>query len=67
MLLAEKGADYLDAGISGGAAAADVGKLTLMVGGRQQALDKVRPTLDAFTSNLYHVGGRCRAHDEAAQ
>ena len=62
VLLAEKGADYLDAGISGGAAAADVGKLTLMVGGRQQALDKVRPTLDAFTSNLYHVGGPGAGH-----
>jgi 3-hydroxyisobutyrate dehydrogenase-like beta-hydroxyacid dehydrogenase len=61
-LLAEKGADYLDAGISGGAAAADVGKLTLMVGGSEKALDKVRPTLDAFTSNLYHVGGPGAGH-----
>ena len=30
---AERGADYLDAGISGGAAAAEKGTLTLMVGG----------------------------------
>ncbi|MGC1237332.1 MAG: NAD(P)-binding domain-containing protein, partial [Acidimicrobiales bacterium] len=41
-LLAQKGAAYLDAGISGGAAAADVGKLTLMVGGETEALDRVR-------------------------
>ena len=54
--LAARGADYLDAGISGGAAAADVGKLTLMVGGDEQALEKARPALAPFTSNLYHVG-----------
>jgi len=31
--LAEHGAEYLDAGISGGAAAAETGTLTIMVGG----------------------------------
>jgi 3-hydroxyisobutyrate dehydrogenase-like beta-hydroxyacid dehydrogenase len=61
-LVAEKGAHYLDAGISGGAAAADVGKLTLMVGGDQGALSKVRPTLDSFAANLYHVGGPGAGH-----
>ncbi|MGD0809956.1 MAG: NAD(P)-dependent oxidoreductase [Acidimicrobiales bacterium] len=61
-LLADKQADYLDAGISGGAAAADAGKLTLMVGGDEAALDKVRPTLAAFTANLYHVGGPGAGH-----
>ena len=37
-LLAEKGVAYLDAGISGGAAAAEKGTLTLMVGGPEDAL-----------------------------
>ncbi|HUB71534.1 MAG TPA: NAD(P)-dependent oxidoreductase [Acidimicrobiales bacterium] len=55
-LLAEKGADYLDAGISGGAAAADSGTLTLMVGGRGEALEKARPALEVFSSNIYHMG-----------
>jgi 3-hydroxyisobutyrate dehydrogenase len=61
-LLAQKGADYLDAGISGGAAAADAGKLTLMVGGDEKALEKVRPALASFTSNLYYVGGSGAGH-----
>jgi 3-hydroxyisobutyrate dehydrogenase len=61
-LLADKQAEYLDAGISGGAAAADAGKLTLMVGGDQAALEKVRPTLAAFTANLYHVGATGAGH-----
>lgn len=60
--LAKKGTAYLDAGISGGAAAADVGKLTLMVGGDEQALDKARPVLDTFTANLFHVGGTGAGH-----
>jgi 3-hydroxyisobutyrate dehydrogenase-like beta-hydroxyacid dehydrogenase len=61
-LLEEKGAQFLDAGISGGAAAADAGTLTLMVGGDQEALAKVRPTLETFTTNLYHVGGPGSGH-----
>src|SRR5690606_21916763 len=36
---AERGVSYLDAGISGGAAAAEKGALTLMVGGETEALD----------------------------
>ena len=40
-LLKTKGASYLDAGISGGAAAADAGTLTLMVGGEEEILVKV--------------------------
>jgi len=61
-ILADRRADYLDAGISGGAAAADAGKLTLMVGGAEVALEKVRPTLAAFTANLYHVGASGAGH-----
>ncbi len=61
-LLAERGADYLDAGISGGAAAADAGKLTLMVGGSEHALAEVRETLDMFSANLFHVGGPGAGH-----
>jgi 3-hydroxyisobutyrate dehydrogenase len=61
-LLAEKKADYLDAGISGGAAAADAGKLTLMVGGDEAAVRRARPTLEAFTANLYYVGDSGAGH-----
>ena len=48
--LAERRAAYLDAGISGGAKAADAGTLTIMVGGDAEALARVRPTLDHFAA-----------------
>jgi 3-hydroxyisobutyrate dehydrogenase-like beta-hydroxyacid dehydrogenase len=61
-LLAEKNAAYLDAGISGGAAAADVGKLTLMVGGEPEVLEKVRPVLENFATNIFYVGDSGAGH-----
>lgn len=54
--------EYLDAGISGGAAAADKGQLTLMVGGSETALAAVRPTLDVFASKVFHVGDSGAGH-----
>ena len=39
--LAERGVELVDAGISGGAAAAEQGTLTIMAGGSEQALDAV--------------------------
>lgn len=60
--LAEKGAAYLDAGISGGAAAADVGKLTLMVGGERGALESVQPILNHFASSTYYMGDSGSGH-----
>jgi 3-hydroxyisobutyrate dehydrogenase len=59
---AEKGAEYLDAGISGGAAAADKGQLTLMVGGEAEALDSVREVLGLFATNIFHVGESGAGH-----
>jgi 3-hydroxyisobutyrate dehydrogenase len=61
-LLLEKGADYLDAGISGGAAAAETGTLTLMVGGAQDALQRARPALEPFSSNIYYMGEAGNGH-----
>ncbi len=61
-LLAERGAHYLDAGISGGAAAADKGTLTLMVGGERAVLDQVRGTLDLFSAHVYHLGESGSGH-----
>ena len=61
-LLAEKGAEYLDAGISGGAAAADKGALTLMVGGDSAALDRAREVLQFFASNIFFVGESGAGH-----
>ncbi len=61
-LLAERGTHYLDAGISGGAAAADKGTLTLMVGGESAVLDQVRETLDLFSAHVYHLGESGAGH-----
>jgi len=60
--LAARGARYLDAGISGGAAAADAGTLTLMVGGDAGALAEVRPLLDSFSARVHHMGASGAGH-----
>ena len=60
--LGERGVTYLDAGISGGAAAADKGALTLMVGGDADTLDRVRPMLDAFASQVFFCGESGSGH-----
>ena len=60
--LGEKGAELLDAGISGGAAAAEKGTLTLMTGGSEQALERVRPILDVISSKIFHMGGPGAGH-----
>lgn len=53
---------YLDAGISGGAAAAEKGALTLMVGGDRAALDGVRNVLDHVASSVFHIGPSGTGH-----
>lgn len=60
--LAAKGVRFLDAGISGGAAAADKGTLTLMVGGDAAALNTVRPLLGTFSAHVHHMGGSGTGH-----
>ena len=53
---------FLDAGISGGAKAADAGTLTLMVGGDAAALEQVRPLLDRFAARIFHMGASGSGH-----
>jgi 3-hydroxyisobutyrate dehydrogenase-like beta-hydroxyacid dehydrogenase len=60
--LAARGIAYLDAGISGGAAAAEAGTLTIMVGGEAAALDSVRPLLDHVASHVHHMGPSGAGH-----
>jgi 3-hydroxyisobutyrate dehydrogenase-like beta-hydroxyacid dehydrogenase len=60
--LEARGVQYLDAGISGGAAAAEKGALTLMVGGDPRSLDAVRPLLDAFSAHIHHMGPSGAGH-----
>jgi len=60
--LAEHGVAYLDAGISGGAAAAEKGTLTLMVGGDAEALERVQAPMAHFASNVFHMGASGAGH-----
>ena len=47
---------YLDAGISGGAAAAEKGTLTIMAGGDAAAVDAIRPVLAPLAATVHHLG-----------
>ncbi|MEO2038940.1 MAG: NAD(P)-dependent oxidoreductase, partial [Martelella sp.] len=57
---AEKGAFYVDAGISGGAAAAEKGALTLMVGGDPDAIGRLEPVFSLIAKKVI-VMGECGA------
>lgn len=59
---AQKRVDFIDAGISGGAAAAEKGMLTLMVGGSRDALERIRWVLEAFSQNIYYMGQSGAGH-----
>ncbi|QKK32968.1 NAD(P)-dependent oxidoreductase (plasmid) [Rhizobium indicum] len=50
------GLHYLDAPISGGAAKAARGELTIMASGSGQAFDAARPGLDAMAAKVYELG-----------
>jgi len=60
--LAARGVAYLDAGISGGAAGAEAGTLTIMAGGEAEALDAVRPVLAHFAATVHHMGASGSGH-----
>ena len=50
------GGDFLDAPVSGGVEGARTGTLAIMVGGRPETLEKVRPVLEAVGSRITHMG-----------
>ena len=52
----EQGCDYLDAPVSGGEVGAKAASLTIMVGGSQQAFERVRPLFDLMGKNVTLVG-----------
>lgn len=54
--LAEKGAMFLDAPVSGGVEGARNGALSMMVGGNTDVLEKVRPLLQAIAARIVHIG-----------
>lgn len=46
----------LDAPVSGGAAKAAAGQMTVMASGPKQAFDRLRPVLDAVAGKVYEIG-----------
>ena len=55
-LLKAKGIHFLDAPVSGGVEGARKGELSMMVGGDTGVLNRVRPALEAISSQIVHMG-----------
>ncbi len=60
--LAERRVEYLDAGISGGAAAAERGTLTIMAGGSAAALARVGWVFEPIAAKVVLMGGSGAGH-----
>jgi len=54
--VAERGAAFLDAPVSGSVPVVEKGELTIMVGGESAALERARPVLDVLATKVFHVG-----------
>jgi 3-hydroxyisobutyrate dehydrogenase-like beta-hydroxyacid dehydrogenase len=55
--VAAKGAQMLDAPVSGSVITLEEGKLSIMVGGERSAFDRALPVLQAIGPKVTHVGG----------
>jgi 3-hydroxyisobutyrate dehydrogenase-like beta-hydroxyacid dehydrogenase len=53
----EKGADMLDAPVSGSVITLEQGKLSVMVGGRAESFERIKPLLLDLGPKVTHVGG----------
>ena len=56
LALKERGIHMLDAPVSGGAAVAEAGALSIMAGGDEAVLQRVRPILECFGRTIVHIG-----------
>ena len=55
-VLDQKGADAVDAPVSGGQPAAESGELAIMVGGSDDAVERARPILEVMGKAVTHIG-----------
>lgn len=55
-LVAEKGASWVDAPVSGGSEGAQRGTLSVMVGGAAEVVEQVTPFMEPFAATITHVG-----------
>jgi 2-hydroxy-3-oxopropionate reductase len=53
---AERGAEFLDAPITGGTWGAEKGELVFMIGGKAEVLERVQPVLSAMGKCFFHLG-----------
>jgi 3-hydroxyisobutyrate dehydrogenase-like beta-hydroxyacid dehydrogenase len=56
-----RGAEMLDAPVSGSVTTLEQGRLSFMVGGPRQVLERVQPILEAIGPTVTHVGGNGQA------
>lgn len=56
--LAETNIDFLDAPVSGGPQGAEDASLSIMVGGKVEALDRARPLFEAIGTKILHMGAQ---------
>jgi 3-hydroxyisobutyrate dehydrogenase len=61
-IAARRGVKYLDAGMSGGAKAAEEGTVTLMVGGDAGAFRRTRKILASFARHIFYLGKSGSGH-----
>ena len=54
--LAAGGIEYVDAPVSGGVAGARAGTVSIMVAAPEESVEALRPMLEGFTGNVFHVG-----------
>ena len=53
---AERGAEFLDAPVTGGTWGAEKGELVFMIGGEAKTVDRVRPVLETVGKRFFHLG-----------
>ncbi|MGB0767705.1 MAG: NAD(P)-dependent oxidoreductase, partial [Phycisphaeraceae bacterium] len=69
--LAEQGIDFVDAPVSGGDVGAQRGTLSIMVGGRDEAFNRIMPMLEVVGERIVHLGASglgqtCKACNQVA-
>jgi 2-hydroxy-3-oxopropionate reductase len=55
-ILKTRGIEMIDAPVSGGAAVAEAGGLTIMAGGDESVFARVRPMLECYGKTIVHIG-----------
>jgi 3-hydroxyisobutyrate dehydrogenase len=60
--LAERGAELVDAGISGGASAAAAGTMSIMAGGSERVVGDLQWVLDVISAQVFYMGPSGSGH-----